>query len=119
MSAGRRRRAAKVDLDAWNRAHPVGTPVAYWPGVSKGKPLQGARSRLRAQGPVDEPHVKELKARAQELLAQVYPIRGTAPRDLVDTVRTSDYQALTRVIGQLEKQVQAAQERAARVGGGA
>lgn len=85
----------------------------------EGNALQRARSRLRAQGPVDEPHVKELKARAQELLAQVYPIRGTAPRDLVDTVRTSDYQALTRVIGQLEKQVQAAQERAARVGGGA
>ena len=41
MSAGRRRRAAKVDLDAWNRAHPVGTLVAYWPGAREGEPRQG------------------------------------------------------------------------------
>ena len=54
MSAGRRRRAAKVDLEAWNAAHPVGTLVAYWPGIREGEPRQGKlrspATRLWAKG---------------------------------------------------------------------
>lgn len=36
---------ATAQADAWNAAHPVGTPVRFWPGVREG---EGRPSRTRS-----------------------------------------------------------------------
>lgn len=36
---------AAVKVTAWNEAHPIGTPVRYWPGVKTG---DGLVSRTRS-----------------------------------------------------------------------
>ncbi|MEV3938689.1 hypothetical protein AB0K52_22290 [Glycomyces sp. NPDC049804] len=30
-----------AQVAAWNALHPVGTPIAYWPGFKTGDPCQG------------------------------------------------------------------------------
>ncbi|REF00242.1 hypothetical protein [Thermomonospora umbrina] len=46
-------KATELVADGWNRLHPVGTPVTYWPGRRKGP---GRRSRTRSKAWVLEGH---------------------------------------------------------------
>ena len=39
---------ALVDLDAWNRANPVGTLVRYWKGIRQGEPSGTGKTTCEA-----------------------------------------------------------------------
>lgn len=49
-SMGRKRQrglvAAQLEVERWNKAHPIGTPVRFWPGIREG---EGRTSRTRTE----------------------------------------------------------------------
>lgn len=83
------------------------------------KPAGGAlareRARLRgAHYPVTGPEAEAARARCVGLMAEVWPVAGTAPRSLRDEIEQADMQGLERIESGLLLDVEARREKAGR-----